>query len=175
MRARRGVKWAAKQIVKRAILHLTKNHPRVIDQVVNEIIKHRNHMPFPLTHYYSPLPDIPAVKGRLNRWHKKGMFDALQWDLKKQKKFLDQLQAYKAESDALPGYAQVTAEGYGQGYGEIEARLLHCMVRYLKPRKVIEVGAGVSTYFTLNALRMNNGEGHVRGEIACIEPSRQQR
>lgn len=127
-------------------------------------------MPFPLTHYYSPLADIPAVKGRLNRWHRKGMFNERQWDLTTQKKFLEELRAFKPESDALPSYAQVTVEGYGPGYGEIEAHLLHCMVRYFKPRKVIEVGAGVSTYFTLNALRMNNEEGHVRGEMACIEP-----
>ena len=165
-----GVKRRAKEIIKRAILHLAKNHPRLIDQLVNELIKHRYHMPFPLTHYYSPLPDIPAVKKRLNRWYKRGMFDAVQWDLEKQLHFLNQLQVYKTESEGLPSCDQITAEGYGQGYGEIEARLLHCMVRYLKPRRVIEVGAGVSTYYTLNALRVNDGEGHIPGEMACIDP-----
>ena len=164
------MKRAAKQIVKRVILRLIKDHPRLIDPLVDEIIKQRYHIPFPLTHYYSPLPDIPAVKKKLNRWYTKGIFDVLQWDLEKQKRFLDQLQAYKRECDDLPSYVQATAEGYGQGYGEVEARLLHCMVRYFLPRKVIEVGAGVSTYFTLNALRVNDRERSVRGELICIEP-----
>jgi hypothetical protein len=165
-----GLRRAAKQIFAHAILYLTRKHPYVIDRLLDEIIKHRYQMPFPLTHYYSPLPDIPAVKGRLSRWHKKGVFDEHHWDLTQQKNFLEQLRAFTPESDALPSYAEVAVEGYGPGYGEIEAHLLHCMLRYLKPRKVIEVGAGVSTYFTLNALRMNNEEGHVPGEMACIEP-----
>jgi hypothetical protein len=164
------VKRAVKKIVKRIVLHLVKQHPQLMDQLVDEIVKHRYHVPFSLTHYYRPFPDTLTVKENLSRWYKKGTFDVLQWDLEKQRKFLDRLQVFKAESDNLVSCAQVSKEGYGQGYGEVETRLLHCMVRYLKPRKVMEVGSGVSTYFTLNALHLNDGEGSSHGEMVCVEP-----
>jgi hypothetical protein len=52
----------------------------------------------------------------------------------------------------------------------VEAHFLHLMVRHLKPHKIIEVGSGVSTYFSLNALQMNYRTGNGFGEMICIEP-----
>ena len=49
------------------------------------------------------------------------------------------------------------------------------MVRYLRPRKVIEVGSGVSTYFMLNALQMNAGSENKEFELVCVEPFPSQR
>jgi hypothetical protein len=130
----------------------------------------RYEMPVAPTHYYSPLPDIPSVKNNLQRWYKKGSFNGVDFCLNKQKDFLEQLVVYKAECDNLPSFNEVTAEGYGLGFGEIEAYLLHCIIRHLKPSLIIEVGSGVSTYFTLNAIQMNSREDNSDAEVICIEP-----
>jgi predicted O-methyltransferase YrrM len=77
---------------------------------------------------------------------------------------------FSSELDLLPSFDQVTAEGYGLGYGEVEAHFLHCVVRHLKPHRMIEVGCGVSTYFSLNALEMNSRYGGTPATMICIEP-----
>ena len=141
-----------------------------MDDLLDERLRLRYHIPVPLTHHYSPVPDIVGVKTQLNRWYKQPTVETIRWDLQSQKNFLDQLQPYKTEGDGLPSCAQITAEGYGEGYGEVEARLLHCVLRHFKPRQVIEVGAGVSTFFMFNALRKNNHADDVDSELMCIEP-----
>ncbi|WP_283401193.1 O-methyltransferase [Candidatus Methylacidiphilum fumarolicum] len=45
------------------------------------------------------------------------------------------------------------------------------MVRYLKPRRIIEVGSGVSTFCMREAARRNEENGGERVEITAIEPN----
>ena len=70
----------------------------------------------------------------------------------------------------LPHFAQVTQDGYGQGYGEVEAHLLYMILRHFKPAQCIEVGSGVSTFYPLNALRANRERDGVNSNMTCIEP-----
>ncbi len=63
-------------------------------------------------------------------------------DVGRQCRLLNELLRFRGELAQIPSFAALTAEGYGPGYGEIEAQLLHCMVRHLKPARVIEVGSG---------------------------------
>lgn len=130
----------------------------------------RYEMPVPPTHYYSPLPNIPSVKNNLQRWYKSGSFTGVDFSLDKQQDLVERLAAYSAECDGLPNYDEITAEGYGLGFGEVEAHILHCMIRLFKPRLIVEVGSGVSTYFTLNAIQMNSREDKSNAELICIEP-----
>lgn len=96
---------------------------------------------------------------------------AVQMHLDKQLSFLKQLKPFSSECTNLPSFQEVTAAGYGAGYGEVEAHFLHCMIRHLKPRLVTEVGSGVSTYFALNALGMNAKDPKPTvAEMQCIEP-----
>lgn len=47
----------------------------------------------------------------------------------------------------------------------IDAELYHCMIRFLGPKRIIEVGAGNSTWFARDALRANG-----RGQLVAIDP-----
>ena len=58
----------------------------------------------------------------------------------------------------------------GQGYGEIEARMLYALIRHIKPEKVIEVGIGISTYFIFESLEKNKIEDNIEYEQICIDP-----
>ncbi len=127
-------------------------------------------MPVVPTHYYSPLPDIVFLKENLHRWYREKTLAGIRINFHRQTTLLNALSVFSAECDRLPNIAWVNAEGHGLGYGEVEAQLLHCMIRYLKPRTIIEVGSGVSTFFSLNALEKNRHENEVRSTMVCIEP-----
>jgi hypothetical protein len=47
--------------------------------------------------------------------------------------------------------------------------ICYCMIRSFKPRRIIEVGSGLSTLLAASALRHNEEEG-VHGEITAIDP-----
>jgi hypothetical protein len=94
----------------------------------------------------------------------------LRVDLDRQVGFLESLVPFSAECEELPSLERVNAEGYGLGYGEVEAHFLHCVIRHLKPRMVIEVGSGVSTFFSLHALDLNRRTDGVEFSMVCIEP-----
>jgi predicted O-methyltransferase YrrM len=165
------IKQISKRIITRVILKLFEKYPTFAELLANTALQMRYALQYAPTHYYSPLPDIRAVKDKLSRWYKRGTFEGIDINLNNQKSFLGQLKVFKQELDTLPNFDQVTAEGYGQGYGEVEAYFLHCMVRYIKPSKIIEVGSGVSTYYILNGLRMNFQQDNNDAEMICIEPN----
>jgi hypothetical protein len=52
------------------------------------------------------------------------------------------------------------------GYGQIEAEFLHCFVSKVKPRRILQIGCGVSTAVCLRAAT----EANYVAQIACIEP-----
>jgi predicted O-methyltransferase YrrM len=127
-------------------------------------------MPFSPSHYYSPLPDISSLKKRLPRWYKEDTSPGVDWDLQQQLQLLEHLRPYSSEVLSLPSFSEVTQDGYGPGYGEIEALLLYMMLRHLKPSRVVEVGSGVSTFYTLTALETNRVKDNATSSLTCIEP-----
>jgi len=141
------------------------------DRIISEIFQFWYDLPVGPVHYYSPLPDVGKVRKNLTRWRQEGRLPGVRMDLERQVCFVNQLRPYASECASLPGFDQIMAAGYGLGYGEVEAHFLHCMIRFLKPRLIIEVGSGVSTWFSLNALAMNaKDSGASGGEFHCVEP-----
>ena len=127
-------------------------------------------MPFPPTHYYSPLPDVRAVKSNLRRWYKEDTAPGIDWNLQQQRELIERLMPYSSEMNSVPAFNQVTQDGYGPGYGEVEAHVLYMMLRHLKPSRIIEVGSGVSTFYTLTALRANRERDNLQSTLMCVEP-----
>ncbi len=55
-----------------------------------------------------------------------------------------------------------------------DSEILYSMVRYFKPRKIIEIGSGNSTLMTVEAIKRNEVEGaSTKTELICIEPYEQ--
>jgi predicted O-methyltransferase YrrM len=61
------------------------------------------------------------------------------------------------------------ASDFGPGFGYIEAQCLHGVLRFLKPRRLIEVGSGISTSCAMRAIGLNAEQGS-NAKITCIEP-----
>jgi predicted O-methyltransferase YrrM len=141
-----------------------------IDPLVSRLFEIWYDMPFPPSHYYSPLPDIRSLKQNLPRWYKEDTSPGVEWNVQEQLELLEQLRPYHAEVMALPPFSQVTQDGYGPGYGEIEALLLYMMLRHIKPARVVEIGSGVSTFYSLTALATNRERDNVASSLTCVEP-----
>jgi predicted O-methyltransferase YrrM len=60
----------------------------------------------------------------------------------------------------------IRMNGSDEGYGQVEADFLYCFVRSIRPPRIVQIGAGVSTAVCLMAAA---DEGYTP-EITCIEP-----
>jgi len=121
-------------------------------------------------HFYSPVPDSRQLRKHRSRWDREWSLAGIDLSVERQRDWMSRLTSFEPEFAALDTEASVAALGFGEGYGEVESRVLHAMLRSLKPRNVIEVGAGVSTFFAANALAMNSNETGIAPAIVSIEP-----
>jgi hypothetical protein len=121
-------------------------------------------------HYYSPVPDTRELRKNLDKWYREWNFTGVDFDMEGQLQILDNLRAYKRECIELLPYNDPFLRELGEGFGELEAHILYAMIRRLKPRNVIEVGSGMSTFFSVNALSRNNEEAGIAATMTCIEP-----
>jgi predicted O-methyltransferase YrrM len=121
-------------------------------------------------HFYSPVPDTRQLRRHLHRWHREWNLTGIDIDLERQRGYVESLAEFAQEFEGLPSEREVASSGYGEGYGELEALVLYAMLRLLKPRLVIEIGSGVSTFFSVSALSENKLRDGVDGKVICIEP-----
>jgi len=121
-------------------------------------------------HYYSPVPDTRELHRNLNRWYRQGTFTGVDFNIEEQLKLVDSLRTYSVELNKLPPYEEITKRCFGEGYGPVESHILHAIIRHFKPKTIIEVGAGVSTFFSVNALSINKQEDKIDSKMICIEP-----
>lgn len=121
-------------------------------------------------HYESPVPDTRELRRTLGQWYRESSFDGVDFDLPGQFRFLEELSPYGKEAMSLPPHDEIKARGFGEGYGEVEAHMLHAVIREGKPSVVVEVGAGISTFYSATALRMNREETGEPARLFAIEP-----
>jgi predicted O-methyltransferase YrrM len=122
-------------------------------------------------HYYVPLADIPGLKRTKQLWAKKSELPGVDSDLDKQVNSLYQIcKPYQEEYAGNHNFRYATEHHFGPGYGYIEAQALHGVIRHYKPRRIIEVGSGVSSYCMLKALEKNKEEFGSDFKMTLIEP-----
>lgn len=96
----------------------------------------------------------------------------LKLDLQKQNSILSKFQ-YEDELNALPDHSDNELQyAYKKGmFGPGDAEILYGMIRYLKPKRIVEVGAGSSTLIAREAIKMNQKEDKTyKCSHKCIEP-----
>ncbi len=122
-------------------------------------------------HYYSDIPDRRWLRANKRLWAKRMLPIGQPWDLDAQLHWLEERCApYLREVMGLDAFEQDAGAGFGPGYGPIEAQVLHCVMRHDAPRRVIEVGSGVSTATMLRAIGRNTDEGRASSAVTCVEP-----
>lgn len=127
-------------------------------------------------HYYSPVPNILELQKTQDIWAKKSELPGISVNLDEQGASLKSICIkYQSEYANNKFYREGVANHFGPGYGYIEAQALHSVIRHYKPKKIVEVGSGVSTYCMLKASEMNWKEIGHSSKIVSIEPYPSQR
>jgi predicted O-methyltransferase YrrM len=119
-------------------------------------------------HFYSEIPDVRTLK-RDRSWQRPYSLAGVRGSAVAPQ--LDWLRAMCPPELArtLPALALHTRAGVANGavgYGPIESDLLYCIVHTAQPRRMIQIGAGASTWVSLEAARAS-GAGL---EITCVDP-----
>jgi hypothetical protein len=121
-------------------------------------------------HYYTPIADIDELKRSQDVWARRSGLVGVKSDIGEQARQLREMVApYEAEFRGNKAYLEGMVNGFGPGFGYVEAQCLHGVLRSIKPKRIIEVGSGVSTHCTLNAIALNAKEG-APAQLTCIEP-----
>ncbi len=119
---------------------------------------------------YSPLPRLSELKRNRARWARPSSMGGVNLDVNVTRQRFERLHSlYGAELDALPSYDELAGIGFGPGFTPVDARTQYYMLRDLKPRRYLEVGSGLSTYYCSLAAERNRAEGSPL-EIICVEP-----
>jgi predicted O-methyltransferase YrrM len=120
--------------------------------------------------YYSPLPVTSELERQRRRWDRPGTLAGVDVDLDAMRRLVERLLAEHGDDyRALPPYAELKARGYGPGFTVLDGMFLYLMLRSRKPRRVIEVGSGLSTCYASLALAANARDGSP-GTVCCIDP-----
>src|ERR1700674_3032467 len=113
---------------------------------------------FPIQdHYYEPLFHPRHLNAD---FHKPRNLSGINWNDKTQLAFVEALAAFADKVPVLPNSAFVGAD----------AACWYCMIRLIKPKRIVEVGSGYSTRIAIKAIADNRQEtSHI-----CVEPYEQQ-
>jgi hypothetical protein len=121
-------------------------------------------------HYYWPVPDLKELEAR--KWPTEQFPVGVDLALEKQLDFLRSVvPEYEPEWGSPSG--AIGSAGYTRGNGffeTVDAEIAYCLVRHIKPKRIIEVGGGYSSRVLAAALDKNLKADGVRGELLTIDP-----
>lgn len=122
-------------------------------------------------HYYQPLFDDSQLKKSLNLTRE---LPAIEINDKKQLKLLENLIYSKELKEMeLDKYKQNHLDFSFQNNGGFcsgDAEFLYQIIRYFKPKRIIEIGSGFSTKIINHAIKMNKQKDGSFTNLKCIEP-----
>jgi len=124
--------------------------------------------------FYEPIPDTRTLKDSL--WTDNTELVGVDLNEAGQRELLAELRKrYKPEWDELPLEApgRLPHEYFvNNRYLEsVDGEMLYAMIRHCRPRRIIEVGSGYSTYLAAQAIRMNTAEeSSYTCDLTAVEP-----
>lgn len=121
-------------------------------------------------HYYWPVPDFKELEART--WPTEQSPIGIDLALEKQLDFLRNV-VPRYEPEWGPDSGSIGSAGYTRGNGffeTVDAEITYCLVRHIKPKRIIEVGGGCSSRVLVAALDQNLKMDGVRGELLTIDP-----
>jgi len=126
-------------------------------------------------YYYSPIPDLRELKDDI--WTKHTELIGININEEKQLELLNLFNTqFKDEYDTFPRDKSDISNPYeyfvnNPAFGPVSGEILYCMIRQFKPKKIIEIGSGYSTYCSVQAIRKNKEiEKNYDCDLIAIEP-----
>lgn len=131
----------------------------------------RGALPLPV-HFYSPVPDVADLVNR-DVWSQRSELPGIDFGSVAQLSLLQRLgERFGAEctwplaAPADPGAFHLDNSNFSFGC----AAALHCMLRDLRPRRVIEIGSGNSSRVIAHALALNGEEDRATADYEVVDP-----
>jgi predicted O-methyltransferase YrrM len=142
-------------------------------RIARELAQYREAQPFPPGHYYSPIPSRAEVRAHeQNIWSAwPRQLPSLELNEEGQVALLEELKQYYRDLPFGDKPKQGLRYHFENGYFSYsDAIVLYCMIRHLKPRKIIEIGSGYSS-----AVMLDTNDLFFSKAVSCtfIEPNPQ--
>ncbi len=123
--------------------------------------------------FYYPIPDTDTLSDDL--WERESELTGVDMNISQQLTFMkevcpkysDEWSFAENKDNVSSTHAYYSNNDTFGGGGDEE--VLHSMIRYFKPKKVIEIGSGFSTYLSARACLMNKEDG-IETELFAVEP-----
>lgn len=128
------------------------------------------YLPVPV-HFYSAIPDLADLKER-DVWNKKGDLSGVDFDEQGQLALLAQLGQQFGEECRWPHDETEDVRQYythNPSFSFGCAASTYAMIRHFKPKRIIEIGSGMSSRVIAQALEKNAG-GAEKAEYTIIDP-----
>jgi predicted O-methyltransferase YrrM len=127
---------------------------------------------FPITdHYYEPL--FNPAELQVSKLSEPRQLPAIDWNDANQLDLLSKLEPFASEFAEVSQSLNVTGTYFRNNsrFGAGDAEYWYCIIRHLKPKRIVEVGSGFSTMLAARALLSNHMEdtSYTCTHI-CIEP-----
>lgn len=127
---------------------------------------------FTPVHFGSPIPDTRTLKDSL--WTEQSEIIGLDLNEANQLKLLSTFSfKFMNEYQSFPQMRTDVAHQYYVNNGTFEAvdgEILYSMIRHFKPKKVLEIGSGNSTYLSAQAILKNTADCGNECELTSVEP-----
>jgi hypothetical protein len=122
--------------------------------------------------YESPIPDTRTLKDLL--WQEQSKLVGIDINEQNQIKLLSLFSSrFKEEYERFPKTQTEIPYQYFVNNGlfeSVDGEILYCMIRFFKPKRIIEIGSGNSTYLSAQAIQKNIEEGSHKCELISVEP-----
>lgn len=127
-------------------------------------------------HFYEPLPDLGALGDR--PWRERSALRGIDLREGEQLRLLTEFAAaYRSEYEKFPRLKPAAEPGRParfyldqDRFRCADAEILYCTIRRMKPQRMIEVGAGLSTLLSAEALATNRTLDGIEGSLTSIDP-----
>jgi hypothetical protein len=119
-------------------------------------------------HYYEPIPDNRKIRESV--WEVESDLPGIKLDPEIIIGFLDSFSLYKDEYDDPKNKESLRYGLTNRNFGPVDIEALYCMIRHMKPEKIVEIGSGESTFISSFALEKNKIEDGIVGDLTSIEP-----
>ena len=119
--------------------------------------------------FYWPLNDAQFLRDNLDLWTNRSMPSGVTWSIEEQLELLTELASFADELSDVPVTGDGTPGRFAWDIGafiDADAYAYYGLVRKLKPKRVVEVGAGASSLLLSRAMRANGGAT----KVTLVEP-----
>jgi len=120
-----------------------------------------------------PIPDSTTLTDEL--WRKESGPVGLDMNTNMELKLLHEVFPQFREEFDFPETKDQSMQDYdfyfeNDSFGTGDAEVLHSMIRHFKPKRIVEIGSGFSTYLSAKACLINKEKEGIDSKLVAIEP-----